>query len=156
MHAPLLFRRTWLIAVASAAVLAACGGGDPGDWDEFRPRAATAGDLASRAFEFTGFSYGAVFDATLSRTTTFLAFEAAQPDGTGSRLPFTLSTSLRARGMARLEAGRLALHFEQVEAGLPFTPGQQLDLVVEADVDDGRIRLTNERSGVQQTSAPTD
>lgn len=152
-----LYRRTWLLSAASALVLAACGGGDPGDWDEFRPRAATESDLASRAFEFTGFSYGAVFDPALSQTTTFLAFEAAQSDGSGSRMPFRLTASgQRGLGQARFEAGRLALHFDTVEPGLPFTPGQQLNLRVEADVDDGRVRLTNERSGVQQTSAPTD
>jgi hypothetical protein len=153
---PLLYRRTWLLSAASALVLAACGGGDPGGWDEFRPRAATASDLAWHAFEFTGFSYGAVFDPTLSATTTFLAFEGAQADGGASRLIFSLTAGPRAQGTARLEAGRLALHFGQVEPGLPFAPGQVLDLAVEADVDDGRIRLTNERTGVQQASAPID
>jgi hypothetical protein len=153
MYRNLMPRRAALVAVATALLAAACGGGDT--WDEFRPRAATVSDIASRSFRFTDFSYGAVFDASLANTTTTLAFGSASAAGSGHVLPFSLAASgASVAGAATLEADRLTLVVAQAAPGLPFTSGQQLVFTLEADVDDGRIRLTNRSSGVQAASAP--
>lgn len=153
MHRFLMPRRAALAAAAAALLVAACGGDDY--WDEFRPRAATVSDIASRSFTFTDFSYGAVFDASLAGTTTTLSFGSASAAGSGHVLPFSLAAgSASVPGAATLEADRLTLVVAQAVPGLPFTTGQQLVFTLEADVDDGRIRLTNRSSGVQAASAP--
>lgn len=153
MHRFPTSRRAALATAASALIAAACGGGDY--WDEFRPRAATASDIASRTFRFTDFSYGAVFDASLASTTTTLSFGSASTTGSGHVLPFSLAAGgASVAGAATLEADRLTLVVAQAAPGLPFGTGQQLVFTLEADVDDGRIRLTNRSSGVQAASAP--
>jgi hypothetical protein len=150
----MLFRIRTSFALLAFALLAACGGSDD-YWDEFQPRAATVDDIASGTFVFTDFSYGAVFDASLSRSTTTLAFGAATPDGSAHRLPFTLSANgTSASGTATLSGADLSLAFARVGAGLPFSTEVPLDLEIEADVDDGRIGLTNPASGIAQVCAP--
>lgn len=150
----MLLRFRTLVATFAFALLAACGGGND-YWDEFQPRAATVEDIASATFVFTDFSYGAVFDPSLSRSTTTLAFGAATPDGSAHRLPFTLSANgTSASGTATLSGDDLSLAFAQVGAGLPFSTTSPLALEIEADVDDGRIGLTNPTSGIAQVCAP--
>jgi hypothetical protein len=142
------------LALSLALVLPACGG-DDGGWDEFRPRAATAVDLAGRSFTFTGFQYGAVFDASLSTTTTVLAFGATASVPGGQAMAHSVAArGATARGEAVLAGDSLTLSFSEAPAALPFTLATQLRLRVESDVDDGRIRLTNLDTGLQQTSAP--
>lgn len=154
MH-PLLPGRRLLLAFASTClVLTACGGGD-GVWDEFAPRAPTVADIDAQSFVFTDFSHGAVFDPSLSTTTTTLVFGQAVADGTAWRLPANLlAKGSTSAGEARLTGSLLALRIDTVGAGQPFQAGQQLAFDLQADVDDGRIRLTNRASGVEQTSAP--
>jgi hypothetical protein len=151
-------RRLWLAAALSAATLStlsACGGGDDEYWDEFQPRAATVTDLAHQSFEFRDFSYGAVFDASLSTTATRLAFLGSTPVGAGWRLPFSLTArSASSSGTATLEGDLLVLQFQTTDPALPFTTSQPLNFRVTADVNDGRIQLLNLQSGVSQTSAP--
>jgi hypothetical protein len=120
----MLIRVRTLFAPLAFALLAACGGGDDDYWDEFQPRAATVDDIAAATFVFTDFSYGAVFDPSLSRSTTTLAGDD------------------------------LTLAFARVGAGLPFSTTAPLALEIEADVDDGRIGLTNPESGIAQVCAP--
>jgi hypothetical protein len=152
------FRRHWLATALSVAVLTtlcACGGGDDDYWDEFQPRAATANDLADQTFEFRDFSYGAVFDASLSSTPTRLAFLGSTPVGTGWRLPFSLTArSATSSGTATLEDDQLMLQFQTPDPALPFTTAKPLSFRVTADVSDGRIQLLNTENGVSQTSAP--
>jgi len=151
----MLFRFRTVFVPLAIALLAACGGGDDDYWDEFQPRAATVDDIASGTFVFTDFSYGAVFDASLSRSTTTLAFGAATPDGGAHRLPFTLSANgTNASGTATLAGDDLALAFAQVGAGLPCSTETPLALEIEADLDDGRIGLSNPASGIAQVCAP--
>ncbi|MCW5664107.1 MAG: hypothetical protein KIT35_09760 [Piscinibacter sp.] len=146
-------RRAVLAAILSSVLLSACGGGDY--WDEFVPRDPTIDDIESQSFVFTDFSYGAVFDPALDHTRTTLAFGPASADGSAHRLPFSLlADGAAAAGRARLQGPRLTLDIESAGSGLPFTVGQRLDFDLQADIDDGRIRLTNRSSGVQQTSAP--
>jgi hypothetical protein len=150
----MLIRVRTLFAPLAFALLAACGGSDD-YWDEFQPRAATVEDIAAGTFVFTDFSYGAVFDPSLSRSTTTLAFGAATPDGGTHRLPFTLSANgTTASGTATLAGDDLTLAFAAVGAGLPFSTTTPLALEIEADVDDGRIGLTNPTSGITQVCAP--
>lgn len=131
----------------------ACGGGD--FWDEFQPRAATVTDLAHQSFVFRDFSYGAVFDASLSTTTTTLAFLGSTPSGTGWTLPFSITArSVTSSGTAAFDGDRLVLQFQATAPALPFTTGKALRFRVTADVDDGRIQLLNTETGVSQTSAP--
>lgn len=152
-------RRLWLAAALSAATLStlsACGGGDDDEyWDEFQPRAATVTDLAHQSFEFRDFSYGAVFDPSLSSTPTRLAFLGSTPVGVGWQLPFSVTArSATSSGTATLEGDRLVLQFQTTDPALPFTTSQSLNFRVTADVNDGRIQLLNLQTGVSQTSAP--
>ena len=143
-----------LALLAAACLLVACGGGDD-YWDEFRPRAATAADIEAKTFVFTDFSYGAVFDASLSSSTTTLAFGPAQAASGAHALPFTLSAKGAASsGTATLDGPRLDLRFTQVSASLPFAADETRVFDIQADVDDGRIGLTNRATAVQQVSAP--
>lgn len=140
---------------STCLLLTACGGGD-GVWDEFVPRDPTVADIAAKSFVFTDFSYGAVFDPSLSMTTTTLVFGAATTDGTGSRLPVKLQAKgADSGGEAQLSGSLLTLRIDAVGAGHPFQAGQQLAYDLRADVADGRIRLTNRASGIEQTSAPS-
>lgn len=149
--------RQWLLSVLLALaslLVTACGGSDE-YWDEFRPRPAVASDLAGQTFVFRDFSYGAVFDSSLSTTTTTLALGAATPVGAQIHLPFSLTAgSSSAAGTATLTAQTLTLDFAQAGTTPPFRAGTPLVLGVLADVDDGRIQLRNEATGVSQTSAP--
>lgn len=153
-----LSRRLWLsaaLSVATLTTLSACGGGDDEYWDEFQPRAATVTDVANQVFEFRDFSYGAVFDASLSTTPTQLAFLGSTPAGTGWRLPFSVTArSASSSGTATLEGDQLVLQFQIADPALPFTAAQPLSFRVTADVSDGRIQLLNRETGVSQTSAP--
>jgi len=149
-------RRTLLTTGLIAALLSACGGGDDESWDEFRPRATTVDDLEFAHFEFTDFSFGAVFDPSLGRTTTLLSFgEVESGAGSAGLLGFgLLAAGAAATGDASLDAGRLTLTVIEPSPQLPFVAGQVLRFAIDSDVDDGRIRLRNESSGVEQTSAP--
>lgn len=151
-------RRHWLAAALSQATLATlggCGGGDADYWDEFQPRAATANDLADQTFEFRDFSYGAVFDPSLSTTPTRLAFLGSTADGIGWRLPFSLTArSATSSGTATLQGDRLELQFQSADPALPFTVARPLAFRATADVSDGRIQLLNLETGTSQTSAP--
>lgn len=152
-----LSRRQWLATAVNAAaltMLSACGGGDD-YWDEFQPRPATADDLANQVFEFRDFSYGAVFDASLSSTPTTLAFLGATAAGTGWQLPFSLTArTATSSGLATLQGDALVLTFQVTDPALPFTTAKPLSFRVTADVGDGRIQLLNTETGVSQTSAP--
>ena len=144
-----------LLSVSALACLSACGGGDDDHWDEFQARAATVSDLENKTFEFRDFSYGAVFDASLSSTPTRLAFLGSTAAGTGWRLPFALTArSATSSGSATLEGDQLVLTFQTTDPALPFTTAKALTFRVTADVDDGRIQLLNTETGVSQTSAP--
>jgi hypothetical protein len=137
------------------APLAACGGGDDDFWDEFRPRPATPEDLQNRAFVFTAFRYGAVFHPSWSSTTATLSFGAASASVSPASLSFMLSTSSgSSAGSAWLEGDRLTLTIATPAPQHPFDRDEQLAFYVSADVDDGRIRLVNQASGEEQTSAP--
>jgi hypothetical protein len=151
-------RRQWLAAVLSLAALTtlgACGGGDDDYWDEYQPRAATADDLADQTFEFRDFSYGAVFDASLSSTPTRLAFLGSTAVGNGWRLPFAITArSATSSGAATLEGDQLVLVFAVTDPTLPFMTTVPLNFRITADVSDGRIQLLNTQTEVSQTSAP--
>ncbi|MBX3608062.1 MAG: hypothetical protein KF788_22505 [Piscinibacter sp.] len=151
-----LSRRAALgLTLAAAAALAGCGGGDDVDWDPLNPRDPTVADIAGESFVFTGFSYGAVFDPSLDRATTTLTFGASQAAGAAFVLPFSLAANGGvASGSSTLDGARLTLVVAQPHPALPFAAGQVLNFDLQADVDDGRIGLTNRDSGVQQTSAP--
>ncbi len=148
-------RRLLLLSVLIAGSwLSACGGGDA-PWDEFRPRAAVPSDLENHSFVFTGFRYGAVFDPSWSATTATLAFGAASSLVAPTSLPATLATvDGTSSASATLGADRLTLVMLQVAAHHPFQVGQELTYTLTADADDGRIRLINQATGDEQTSAP--
>jgi hypothetical protein len=154
-----MFHRRFILAALAAAIscpLAACGGGDEETtWDEFQPREARVEDLAEDSFLFTGFHYGAVFDASLAASTTVLSLGIARTSGAGHAMPQSVSANGgTAHGIATLEGSELTLTFDETSDRLPFTSDTVLVLRVEADVDDGRIRLTNAQTQVQQASAP--
>lgn len=146
-----------LTALTAVPTLSACGGDDD-VFDPLQPREAQVADLAQRNFTFTGFQYGVVFDASLDKTPTTLSLGAAT--GLGSRrfeLPFSLAAQGKvSQGTALFDeaAHTLDLTFSRVDAPMPFTVGGVLHLQVRADVDDGRISLTNLATGAEQTSAP--
>lgn len=149
--------RRWLLPallLAAAGLLQACGGGDD-YWDEYRPRAAGVNDLANQTFVFRDFSYGAVFDSSLSATTTTLAFQGFTASGSQSMLPFSVSAGpASSSGTATLDGATLRLDFGQTDPSLPFSTAKPLLFDVTADVDDGRIQLRNQETGVSQASAP--
>lgn len=149
-------RRKLLIAGLIAGLLSACGGGDDESWDEFRPRATTVADLELAHFEFTDFTFGAVFDPSLAQTTTLLSFGEAEAS-TGPTQPLAfglLAAGAAVTGQASLEGDRLILTVIVPSPELPFAEDQVMRFAIHSDVDDGRIRLRNEASGVEQTSAP--
>lgn len=147
-----------LLVLPVLSSLSACGGGDEDYFDTLRPRNATVVDIADQIFTFTGFQYGAVFDASLSSTTTVLSLGAGQASGGSSyQLPFSLMAhGASVNGTATLDeaAQTLTLSFNTSSPALPFAAGTVLTLRIRADVDDGRISLTNLATGVEQTSAP--
>ncbi|UUX97703.1 hypothetical protein [Aquabacterium sp. J223] len=143
------------MSVVALTTLSACGGGDADHWDEFQPRPATATDLANQTFEFRDFSYGAVFDASLSSTPTRLAFLGPTAADAEWRLPFALTArAATSSGTATLAGDQLVLTFQTTDPVLPFTTATPIALRVTADVNDGRIQLVNTETGVSQTSAP--
>lgn len=152
-----MIHRPWLAAfllAAGAHLLAACGGGDD-YWDEYQPRAAQVRDIENQSFVFRDFNYGGVFDASLGATTTTLSFGFAQASGPDTLLPFTLAAkSVAALGTATFTGPALSLRFGQVDAALPFSTTQTLAFDISADLDDGRIQLRNQATGLSQTSAP--
>ncbi len=142
-------------AAALSLVLSGCGSSDSFDWDEFRSRPATTDDLARQSFVFTGFDYGAVFDSSLSQSTTTLSFGAATRTAPTAQLPFVLAAKgANASGVADLDGNTLTLSWSQVSPPLTFVVGTASSFSVLADVDDGRISLTNRATGLEATSAP--
>ena len=147
-----------VLVLVSSLPLLGCGGGsgsDEASWDAFQPRTATPGDLVNRSFVFTDFEYGAVFDPSLNKTSTTLAFGSlsSASGAVPATMSFTLGTSVgRATGTASLSADVLTLSFGAVDAGLPFATGGSLNFKLLADVDGGRISLTNQATGKEATS----
>lgn len=144
-----------MFATAICATLQGCGGGDDAYFDVFQPRDATVADIDSKSFTFTDFQFGAVFDPSLSTSTTTLAFGASTTVGASYSLPFTLSAKgASSSGTGTLDGQTLTLSFQQISPVLPFTSAKPLQFRIRADVNDGRISLTNLETNVEQTSAP--
>ena len=128
--------------------LSGCDGGD--GFDEFRPREATLADLENRTFTFAFVTNGAPFDPSLGGTPTTLTFGSFDATNTA---PFTLEANgAMVSGNATFLPPLLTMTFLQVDPALPFTANQELQLEVRADVDDGRVSLTNPVTGLESTS----
>lgn len=151
-------RRHYLFACLSAVAFTAiqgCGGGGDRYFDVFQPRDATVADIDSESFLFTGYQFGAVFDASLNTSSTTLAFGKAESSGSASRLPFTLTAKgASSSGTGTLDGQTLTLSFLQISSPHPFTTTKSLKFRIRADLNDGRISLTNLETNVEQTSAP--
>ncbi len=144
-----------VFATAFCATLQGCGGGDDVYFDALQPRDATVADIDRKSFTFTGFQFGSAFDPALNTSTTTLAFGASLAIGTTYSLPFTLSAKgASSSGTSTLDGQTLTLSFQQVSPTLPFTTTKPLQFRIRADVNDGRISLTNLETNVEQTSAP--
>ncbi len=140
-----------ILLIASVMLSGAgCGGGD--GFDTFRGRAATIADLEEKTFTFSFVSNGAPFNPSLGDQPTTVSF--GQFDAT-NMAPFTLRVKdSAASGLAAFNDSRLTLTITEVAPSLPFSVGQEIVLDVLADVDDGRISVTNVETGLETTSEP--
>lgn len=147
-------RRSFLILTATTVMAACQRARDPGD--DFRPREVYATDLSSRTFEFSAPLGGSVFDSRLGGVTTFLNF--GEPCGAEQiRWPFwLLAKGDDPSGVASLSLSHLRLEFLRTDPRSPFSAGRSIDLLVEADLFDCRIRLTNCETGLRHVSALTE
>ncbi len=128
-------------------------GCDGDGFDAFRGREATIADLENRSFTFSFVSNGGPFDPSLQGTPTTLTFGQFNAMSTA---PFTLQADgTIVSGSATFVPPLLTLTFLQVDPALPFTENQELQLGVQADVDDGRVSLRNPVTGLETTSEPT-
>lgn len=138
-----------LVMLAAMFVLYGC---DGDGFDEFRARDATIADLENRSFTFSFVANGGPFDPALQGTPTTLTFGAFDAANTAT---FTLEASgAMASGSATFRPPILTMTFLQVVPALPFTANQELQLEVRADVDDGRVSVTNPVTGLETTSEP--
>ena len=72
-----------------------------------------------------------------------------------STAPFTLEVGdVGVAGLATFNDSLLRLTFSDIDPNLPFTIGQEVVLDVLADIDDGRIRVTNIDTGLEAISGP--
>lgn len=146
-------RRAVPIRTASTAMAACQRACDPRD--DFRPREVSATDLSSRTFEFSVSPGRSVFDSRLVGVTTFLNF--GEPGGEAQiRWPFWLfAKCVDPSGMASLSLSHLRLAFHRTDPRSQFSAGQSIGLLVETDVFDRRIRLTNRETSLRHASALT-
>ena len=147
--------RRSLLVLAAAAAMGACRR-VPECCDDFRSRDVTAADLSSRTFEFSASPGGSIFDSRLVGVTTFLNF--GKPcGGEPFRWPFWLfAKGDDPSGMASLSLAHLRLEFLRTEPRSLFSAGRSIDLLVEANLFDCRIRLTNCETGLRHVSALTE
>lgn len=147
-------RRSILVLTATAAMGACQRVSDR--CDDFRSREVTATDLSSRTFEFSASPGGSVFDSRLAGVTTFLNF--GEPcSGEQIRWPFWLfAKGDDPSGTATLRLSHLRLEFRRTDPRSRFNAGRSIDLLIEANLFDCRIRLTNCETGHQHVSALTE
>ncbi len=126
--------------------------GSDNGFDEFRGRPATVEDLENKSFTFSFVANGAPFDPALGdRPTTLIIGEFDESDSA----PFTLEVADgSAAGTAVFDASLLSLTVEAVSGNMPFSIDQEILLDVQADIDDGRISVTNTETGLESTSEP--
>lgn len=131
-------------------------GGEGGDFfDVLQPRPAVISDIENSLFLFTGFEFGAAFDPSLNSTETTIKFGSSADDNAPYKLPFAISTTGgESSGIAKFSGDKLILDFNQTSADHPFSVNEPIIFDILADVDDGRISLTNTMTGIEQTSAP--
>ncbi|MDH3604121.1 MAG: hypothetical protein OEU26_31320 [Candidatus Tectomicrobia bacterium] len=135
--------------LTAVCVLFSCGGDG---FDEFRGRAATIADLENRSFTFSFVANGGPFHSSLQSTPTTLTLGPFDATNTA---PFTLEANgAIVSGNATFFPPILTMTFLQVDPALPFTENQELQLDVKADVDDGRVSVTNLATGLEATSEP--
>lgn len=146
-------QRFGIFGILVVLIVLFCLPGCDGDgFDAFRGREATIADLENRSFTFSFVSNGGPFDSSLQDTPTTLTFGQFNAM---SIAPFTLQADgTTLSGSATFLPPILALTFLQVNPALPFTENQELQLEVQADVDDGRVNLRNLVTGLETTSEP--
>lgn len=141
------FLKFGLLLVVVAHV-AACGGGGT-DWDEFRPRAAVVSDLENRTLEFDWLPTGNPLDAGVGLMTLGIgdfdqdeeASFSVEEDGKGE-----------ASGEVEFDSPNLTFRVTEVTGSISLEVGQTIEIEAEADVDDGRIQLTNHATSASATS----
>lgn len=139
------------VILVALFVLTGCDGGN--GFDVFRGREATVADLENRSFTFSFVENGGPFDPSLQGSTTTLTFGAFDATNTA---PFSLQANgTTVSGDATFLPPVLTLAFIQVDPSLPFADNQELQLDVQADIDDGRVRVLNPMTGLETTSEPT-
>ncbi len=140
-----------LVLLAGMLTVLGCTGDDD-VFFMFTGRDAATADLGNRSFTFEFVANGIAFDLSLENQPTIL--ELGQFDAMNTA-PFSLQASgLTATGNATLDQSILTLTFLQVDPGLPFTAGQNIQLEAQVDIDDDRLEVTNTETGASTTSAP--
>lgn len=140
-----------IVVIASTMALSSCGGGSIGDFDEFQPRPATVGDFSDKTFDFTWLPDGNPLNPDLGKMT--IVFGALDGGGHGS---FSVQEhgAGSASGTVDFASPTLTFHVSSKVGDIPLNTGDNIPLVIEADVSDGRIRLTNNATSAEVTSDP--
>lgn len=151
-------RGTWLasalwvgVACLSLGSGFGCGGGAISDFDAFEPRAAASTDFAGRAFGFSWLPEGNPIDSGVGA----MDVSFSEIDG-GGRGTVTVSEHGAGSGFGRYlwDPPSLQVTFETTLGQIALEPGQVVEVLLEAEVSDGRIRLTDQGRGVGAASDP--
>lgn len=142
---------SWImVGLLVVASLPGCGG-SLGYFDAFEPRPARVSDFSGKDFDFTWFPVGNPIDNELgSFTLDFGNF------GSGDTATFGMAEvgGGTATGSVTFESPDLRFEVSSTSGSISLEPGDVITVVVEADEDDGRIRLTNESNGYEAASDP--
>lgn len=118
-------------------------------FDDFQPRPAVHEDFAGKSFGFDWFPNGNPISAALGE---FRIDFLGDPQASGGDLRLTEVGHGEASGTYSWSAPRLTLEVLKSAPGVNLQAGKTVIVVLEADISDGRIRLTNEQTGSSSTS----
>lgn len=131
--------------------LAGCGGNSIGSFDTFQPRTASTSDFASKSFGFGWLPVGNPLKNDLGAFD--LQFGAFDVNGDGT-FTVTEHDGGTASGTAHFASPHVTFTVTSTTGTISLTGGYTVINVVEADVNDGRIRLTNQATSAEATADP--